>query len=98
MREKTDQGGLVYQDNHLAYDALGQLRDVADARVHLSIDYDAAGNRCHIQTHVINGVNTHDVNRQLQAEHRYDGFLDLKHFRIRKGTHDIADARFVDRA
>ncbi|PCE23749.1 hypothetical protein BWP39_29150 [Paraburkholderia acidicola] len=54
VREKTTQGGVVYQDSHLAYDALGRLRDVADTRVHLTIDYDNAGNRVHEHTHVLN--------------------------------------------
>lgn len=45
VRETTVQDGSVFQDNHLAYDALGRLRDVADGRLHLGIEYDANGNR-----------------------------------------------------
>lgn len=52
VREKTVQGGVTYQDNHLAYDAVGNLRDVADASVHVSMAYDNAGNRTRIVTHV----------------------------------------------
>ncbi|WP_051981153.1 hypothetical protein [Burkholderia sp. 9120] len=51
--ERTTQGGVICQDSHLAYDALGRLRDVADTRVHLTIDYDNAGNRVHEHTHVL---------------------------------------------
>ena len=50
--ERTLQGGVTYQDNHLAYDAMGRLRDVADTHVHASFDYDAAGNRTHVHTSV----------------------------------------------
>ena len=50
--ERTVQIGVTYQDNHLAYDALGRLRDVADGHVHASFDYDAAGNRTHVHTSV----------------------------------------------
>ena len=52
LLERTVQNGATYQDNHLAYDALGRLRDVADSHVHASFDYDAAGNRTHIHTSV----------------------------------------------
>jgi hypothetical protein len=44
------QGGVTYQDNHIAYDALGRMRWVADTRAYLSIDYDKVGNRTHIGT------------------------------------------------
>lgn len=63
LQEKTTQGGVVYQDNHLAYDALGRLRDIADERVHISIDYDKAGNRTHMQTHAYDGDTGGDSNR-----------------------------------
>lgn len=52
IRERVVQNGLTYQDNHLAYDALGRLRDVADARVHVSMDYDKVGNRTFVATTV----------------------------------------------
>jgi YD repeat-containing protein len=52
VRERVTQGGAVYQDNHLAYDVLGNLRDVADARVHMTLDYDKVGNRTRIATSV----------------------------------------------
>jgi YD repeat-containing protein len=50
LRETTVQGGVTYQDNHIAYDALGRMRWVADTRAYLSIDYDKVGNRTHIGT------------------------------------------------
>lgn len=48
IRERVVQNGVTYQDNHLAYDALGRLRDVADARAHVSMDYDSVGNRTRV--------------------------------------------------
>ncbi|RKP48432.1 LysM peptidoglycan-binding domain-containing protein [Trinickia fusca] len=69
VRERTVQGGIVYQDSHLAYDALGRLRDVADTRVHLSIDYDNVGNRLHEHTHVLNNQ---DAARDSDLWYAYD--------------------------
>ncbi|MFT4171341.1 MAG: LysM peptidoglycan-binding domain-containing protein [Rhodocyclaceae bacterium] len=54
LRERTVQNGIAYQDNYLAYDALGRLRSVADGRVSMTIDYDDNGNRTHIKTSVLN--------------------------------------------
>jgi len=68
VREQTLQGGITYQDNHLAYDELGRLQWVADGRAHLQIDYDKVGNRTRIQTHVINGEAAQDSQRHF----RYD--------------------------
>lgn len=50
IRETTEQGGVTYQDNQMAYDALGRLRWVADTRAFITIDYDKVGNRTHIHT------------------------------------------------
>ena len=50
VREQTDQGGIAYQDNRIAYDALGRLRWVADTRAFLTVDYDKAGNRTRVGT------------------------------------------------
>jgi len=50
--ERVTQDGATYQDNHLSYDARGKLRDVADARVHVQMDYDKVGNRTRIETSV----------------------------------------------
>ncbi|HEX6363015.1 MAG TPA: LysM peptidoglycan-binding domain-containing protein, partial [Albitalea sp.] len=53
----------VYQDNHLGYDARGQLRDIADGRAHVSLAYDAAGNRTRVTTRVMNGDTVHQQDR-----------------------------------
>jgi YD repeat-containing protein len=50
--ERTVQAGKILQDNHLAYDQLGQLRDVADGRVRVSFNYDKNGNRTYVGTHI----------------------------------------------
>ncbi|MDP9933519.1 LysM peptidoglycan-binding domain-containing protein [Variovorax paradoxus] len=50
VREQTEQGGVSYQDNRIAYDALGRMRWVADTRAYLTIDYDKVGNRTHVGT------------------------------------------------
>lgn len=72
VREKTTQAGVTYQDNHLAYDALGRLRDVADGRAHVTIDYDKVGNRTLITTHV-NTVTSHGDTSQGSARYfQYD--------------------------
>ncbi|OWQ46363.1 hypothetical protein CDL60_12820, partial [Roseateles noduli] len=52
VREKTTQGGTVYQDNLMAYDELGRLRHVSDGRMSIDIAYDAMGNRVNLRTHV----------------------------------------------
>ncbi|MFV0675564.1 Ig-like domain repeat protein [Variovorax sp. tm] len=52
LRETTVQGGITYQDNSIAYDALGRIRWVADTRAYISIDYDKMGNRTHVGIHV----------------------------------------------
>lgn len=52
LRETTVQGGITYQDNSIAYDALGRIRWVADTRAYISIDYDKVGNRTHVGVHV----------------------------------------------
>lgn len=59
IRERTVQyaNQLVYQDNHMAYDAQGRLRDVYDGRMHVTIDYDAVGNRTRIRTVTGNPTN-----------------------------------------
>jgi uncharacterized protein len=58
IRETTVQGGIVFQDNQLAYDAQGNLRSVMDTRVSVLMDYDKAGNRSRIRTWQVqsNGV------------------------------------------
>ncbi|MET3513407.1 YD repeat-containing protein [Pseudacidovorax sp. 1753] len=52
LRETTIQGGVTYQDNRIAYDALGRMRWVGDGRITINVDYDAVGNRTHVRTRV----------------------------------------------
>ncbi|GKT20266.1 hypothetical protein [Acidovorax sp. SUPP3334] len=47
---------VVYQDNHLVYDAQNRLRAVFDGRADVRITYDLAGNRSQVKTHVINTI------------------------------------------
>ncbi len=68
VREKTLQGGIVYQDNHIAYDALGRQRWVGDGHAFITTDYDKAGNRTHIQTHTITGDTGQDGDRYFQYD------------------------------
>ncbi|WP_234369556.1 LysM peptidoglycan-binding domain-containing protein [Paracidovorax avenae] len=49
---------VVYQDNHLVYDAQHRLRAVFDGRSDVRITYDLAGNRWQVKTHVINTIRT----------------------------------------
>lgn len=51
--ESTTQAGVVYQDNHMAYDALGRLCWVGDGRVSVTMEYDKVGNRTRILTHYL---------------------------------------------
>lgn len=55
LREYTKIGNDVYQDNHMAYDALGRMRWVSDGRAMVNIEYDKVGNRTRINTHVLTG-------------------------------------------
>ena len=68
VREKTVQGGGVYQDNFLGYDALNRLRDVADGQVHISFQYDNVGNRTYIEQHAVDGDNRSDVARYFKYD------------------------------
>ncbi|WP_198406337.1 LysM peptidoglycan-binding domain-containing protein [Delftia acidovorans] len=47
---------VVYQDNHLFYDAQNRLRASFDGRSDVRISYDLSGNRSQVKTHVINNV------------------------------------------
>lgn len=72
VREKVVKGGAVYQDNHLAYDARGQLRAATDARVYMAIDYDKAGNRTHIHNAVDYQGRTQEIRSDTHRYFRYD--------------------------
>jgi len=69
IRETTVQGGETYQDNHIAYDALGRMRWVADGRVTVTVDYDAVGNRTHVHTSVNDG---RLENQASDSDYQYD--------------------------
>ncbi|WP_035227000.1 hypothetical protein, partial [Paracidovorax oryzae] len=51
---------VVYQGNHLVYDAQHRLRAVFDGRSDVRITYDLAGNRQEVKTHVVNTIRTSD--------------------------------------
>ena len=68
VQESVTRGGVVYQDNHLAYDTLGRLRWVADSRAMVNMEYDKAGNRTRITTHVINGDTSFDSDRYFKYD------------------------------
>jgi len=73
LRERVVQGGITYQDNHMAYDARGNLRDVADARAHVTMEYDLVGNRTHIATSVdYQGVGGGEVGAGSDRYFQYD--------------------------
>ena len=58
VHERTQQGSLLLQDNYLAYDELGRLRDVWDGRMHVGLQYDLNGNRTAIEQQlVVQGLN-----------------------------------------
>ena len=51
LLDGTDaQTDVLYQDNHLAYDALNRLRVVGNDQANVSIHYDRVGNRSRIET------------------------------------------------
>ena len=58
VRERTAQGGGVYQNNIMAYDALGRLREVSDGYLRQNIDYDANGNRTRVRTQYTDASDT----------------------------------------
>ncbi|MES2937303.1 MAG: DUF2235 domain-containing protein [Pseudomonadota bacterium] len=80
IRETTKQGDVInnvaqyvtYQDNHLAYDALGRLRWVGDGRAYVSMHYDKVGNRTRITTHVITESSSATANTQQATVHDTD--------------------------
>ncbi len=72
--EKTTSGGLdaVYQDNRLAYDAQGRLRDVSDNRVRMQFTYDANGNRLSVRTTLRYAGMTGEVASDITRYFKYD--------------------------
>jgi YD repeat-containing protein len=52
VHERTEQGGVVAQDNYIGYDALGRMRYIFDGQAHLTLDYDLNGNRTVVKSSV----------------------------------------------
>ncbi|MGJ7502513.1 hypothetical protein ACSFBF_19295 [Variovorax sp. ZT5P49] len=74
IREPTVQGGVTYQDNQMAYDALGRLRWVADTNAYITIDYDKVGNRTYIHTKLNYGGMT-SQGMQVEAGEETDRYF-----------------------
>jgi len=77
VRETTRQAGYynIYQDSHMAYDALGRLRVVSDGRVNIAMSYDAMGNRTRITTHanvMLPNSNNADTSKDEDRFFTYD--------------------------
>lgn len=69
LREKVLRGGQMFQDNHLSYDVLGRLVNSADDRAHVTFEYDLAGNRSKVATHVrVARVDDKDVEDTKDAQ------------------------------
>jgi YD repeat-containing protein len=74
IAERLTQGGEVYQDNYMAYDALGRLAWTGDTRANAIFTYDNAGNRTRAQTHEVNydttggQANTNNSDRYYQYD------------------------------
>ncbi|AVS67170.1 hypothetical protein C8245_17055 [Paracidovorax avenae] len=63
---------VVYQDNHLVYDAQHRLRAVFDGHSDVRITYDEVGNRRKVTTHVVNTIRTNNAGegpQDRQVEH-----------------------------
>jgi YD repeat-containing protein len=86
------QTDVLYQDNHLAYDALNRLRVAGNNEANVSIHYDRVGNRSRIETNVftldgdaMDGQSTHlqrqsftydSMNRQSYVQTSFDSGAD----------------------
>ncbi|WP_048438362.1 LysM peptidoglycan-binding domain-containing protein [Caenimonas sp. SL110] len=72
IAEEVLQAGVVYQNNHMGYDSIGNLRWVGDTHSQVLMNYDLAGNRVSVFTHVINtdGLTEtpNDTNRYFQYD------------------------------
>lgn len=80
----------VFQDNHLAYDALNRLTDAADERYRMKIEYDANGNRVHVNTtYVADGVKNPTT---VDAWNAYDA---MNRQTIVDGKKDTATGKIV---
>jgi YD repeat-containing protein len=67
---------VVYQDNHLFYDAQNRLRASFDGRTDVRISYDLAGNRSQVKTSVINNLYTiKNEGKTYQSPGQYQQFV-----------------------
>jgi YD repeat-containing protein len=67
---------VVYQDNHLFYDAQNRLRASFDGRTDVRISYDLAGNRNQVKTSVINNLYTiKNEGKTYQSPGQYQQFV-----------------------
>ncbi|MDX4957168.1 LysM peptidoglycan-binding domain-containing protein [Delftia acidovorans] len=67
---------VVYQDNHLFYDAQNRLRASFDGRSDVRISYDLAGNRSQVKTSVINNLYTiKNEGKTYQSPGQYQQFV-----------------------
>ena len=78
VHERTEQDGVVAQDNYIAYDALGRMRHVFDGRVNLLMDYDLNGNRTVVTSSVRVLANAGDPSTdELHTSARYFTYDDM---------------------
>ena len=106
VRERTAQGGGVYQNNIMAYDALGRLREVSDGYLRQNIDYDANGNRTRVRTQYTDASDTwrnrdywygYDaMNRQTTVE-AVNANLEINAAQGHKLTYDANGNRLSDK-
>ncbi|GAB3661473.1 LysM peptidoglycan-binding domain-containing protein [Ramlibacter alkalitolerans] len=85
LRERVVEKGLTYQDNHLAYDAFGNLRDISDARAHIVLEYDAVGNRTRVASYVDYQGTAGETSSSIDRYFKYDAMN-------RQTTVDAVDA------
>ena len=80
----------VFQDNHLAYDALNRLTDAADERYRMKIEYDANGNRVHVNTTYVA-----DGGKDPTTVDAWNAFDAMNRQTIVDGKKDIASGKIV---
>ena len=92
---------VVYQDNHLVYDAQHRLRAVFDGRSDVRITYDLAGNRQKVTTHVVNTIRTNNAgegpqDRQVEHNTTTDFDYDAMNRQTRSAeTSEVKGARWI---
>lgn len=81
--ERVTVDNTVYQNTTATYDALGRLSTLSDLRYSTTYEYDAAGNRTHIETHYIDPLLQGAQLKDDQLWYTYDG---ANRVRISQGT------------